>query len=114
MLDQKQFYRLAEALGGIPILGTLPGTPTARAGLRYGDILLAIEGQRTTSIGVYVEMMRNRGEKVLATIFRNGIEHEVTLDFQAQRRQWDVASALEYLMRGRSEDAGGEGPAALN
>lgn len=106
-MSQNKFFSLAKALGGIPILGTLPGTPAARAGLQYGDVLLTIDGQPMASIGDYIEFMKSRGENVLATIFRGGLEREVLLEFNGPRRRcWDAASTLEYLLCGDQDETG--------
>ena len=55
MIAKAAFFALAKALEGIPILGTLSGTPAARAGIRYGDILLSVNGRRTKTMLDYVE-----------------------------------------------------------
>ena len=41
---------LAKALEGIPLLGCLPGSPSHDAGLRYGDVILEVNGRRVRDV----------------------------------------------------------------
>ena len=50
MLPRKSLFALAKALEGLPVLGALEGTPAARAGVRYGDVLLEVNGVRTRTV----------------------------------------------------------------
>ena len=43
MLSRKDLSALADALGGLPILGCLEGSPAAEAAIQKGDILLGIK-----------------------------------------------------------------------
>jgi len=60
-----------------------PGTPAEKAGLRRGDIIIAIDGQRITNESMFVELLREHkpGDKITLTIRRDGrnITKEVTL-----------------------------------
>ena len=55
MISQKAIFELAAALGGIPVLGALAGSPAARAGIRYGDVVLAVNNRRTRTMFDYLE-----------------------------------------------------------
>jgi S1-C subfamily serine protease len=59
MKKRKEILALAEAEDGVPLWGCVPGSPAAVAGLRYGDILLRVNGERVRSIGDYVEAKHN-------------------------------------------------------
>ena len=60
MIPKRSVFALAKALDGIPVLGTLAGTPAAKAGIRYGDILLEVNGMRTLTVAYYIEAMALR------------------------------------------------------
>ena len=47
MIAKRTLFELAKTLDGLPVLGCLAGSPAALAGVRYGDILLSVNGQRT-------------------------------------------------------------------
>jgi len=75
--------QLATSLGGLPILGCLPGSPAARAGLRYGDIVLALDGAPTPSWSAFLQASahRDRAEQALRVrVLRHGRELELVLD----------------------------------
>lgn len=59
MKKRKEILALADAEGGVPLWGCVPGSPAAIAGLRYGDILLRVDGERVRSIKDYVEATDN-------------------------------------------------------
>jgi len=77
---------LADSLGGLPIMGCSSGSPASRAGLRYGDIVLTVEGVPTPSWAAFfqatrfVEPGRRFGERgVCVRVFRQGTELELSL-----------------------------------
>lgn len=55
MQSPRELTHLATALGGVPILGCSKGSPAAKAGLLYGDIILSGDG---TAVGSWSELLR--------------------------------------------------------
>jgi S1-C subfamily serine protease len=88
------------------VLGCLPGTPAALAGVRYGDIVLWVNGQRTRSLGDYVEAKALRTDGMNVVVFRSGEEHPVAFDYDPDRPPLDLAEILTELagMRSLSTD----------
>ena len=79
MKSPKELSTLANLLGGVPILGVLPGSPAARAGLQYGDIVLRVNGIQTET---FVEFLRAHegGQRSLELdVFRNGTNLTLSL-----------------------------------
>src|SRR5664279_628388 len=68
----EQITKLAIALGGLPVLGCRPGSPAARAGIRYGDVLLAVNGVPTPDWKTYVQARAIRERETEIAIFRAG------------------------------------------
>ncbi|MFW6091895.1 MAG: S1C family serine protease, partial [Actinomycetota bacterium] len=61
--------------------GVVPGSPAADAGLRSGDVIVALEGQAVASSDELVVRLRARqpGDEVTLRFERDGTEREVTL-----------------------------------
>jgi S1-C subfamily serine protease len=82
MLSRSDLSRLASTLGGLPVLGCLAGSSAANAGVRYGDVLLAVDGIPTPTWGEFLEARSKCKGTMLARIFRNGAEHEIELELR--------------------------------
>jgi len=81
--------QLATSLGGLPILGCLPGSPAARAGLHYGDIVLSLDGTPTPSWTAFLQAstQRDRPNQALRLrIFRSGGELDLILSLSRTAR----------------------------
>ena len=79
MIAKRSLFALAKGLEGVPILGALGGTSAARAGLRYGDVLLEVNGRRTRSIEEYIEAKDLRQGGMSVVVFRAG--EQIALEF---------------------------------
>lgn len=72
MLTWDEVARLATLLHGIPVLGYRPGSPAARAGVKYGDILTMVNNVPTPDWTAYIEARaRDRGQMRIE-LFRAG------------------------------------------
>lgn len=111
MIPRSALFELAKALEGLPVLGCLQGTPAARAGVRYGDILLTVNGKRTRTFGDYIEAkaLSNDGMKVV--VFRSGESRSVELEYDANRPRMDAMEVLVEVaaMRALPVDVTGDG-----
>jgi len=97
VIARKSLFALAKALEGIPVLGALEGTPAARAGVRYGDILISVNGRRTRTFGDYVEAKDLRKDGMQIVVFRAGEERLTELTYDESRKV-DPASLLAELV----------------
>jgi S1-C subfamily serine protease len=93
MQSRTDLFRLAAAIGGVPILGCLDGSPAAEAGVRYGDILLSVDGLPTATWDDFLEARSRSKGGFLARIFRGGDEFEVSIEFRRRENK----SPLEVL-----------------
>ena len=99
MMQRKQLEQIAATVKGVPVWGCLPGSTAAQAGVRYGDIVLAVNGVPTPSIVEYLEGRKLRADGFDLRLFRDGIEIEVFVPF---RRPSDPMAALvEQIADGR-------------
>lgn len=84
MQTPAELTRLADFLNGLPIMGCSGGSPAARAGLRYGDIVLSIEGTPTPSWEAFFQAGAARGRPVSLSVFRQGRQLELRLELRGR------------------------------
>ncbi|MBX7115451.1 MAG: PDZ domain-containing protein [Myxococcaceae bacterium] len=93
-MKKDDLTNLAEALGGLCLLGTMPGSPADRAGLRYGDIVLEVNDKRTSTWEEYAEAVSKLSGTMSVRFFRDGAEHLVNLALPKVRQAIDSAALL--------------------
>lgn len=98
MIPRKSLFSLADALDGLAVLGALAGTPAAKAGVRYGDILLAVNGKRVRTVADYVEAKNLRADGMDVVVFRAGEERVITLSYGGESKAADPAAILAELV----------------
>lgn len=105
MIPKKSIFELAAALGGIPVLGALASSPAARAGIRYGDVVLSVNGRKTPTVIDYVEAKALRLDGMDLVVFRGAEELTIRLVYQrSSGASPDVASLLAELIGMRIVD----------
>lgn len=109
MQNRAALSKLAEALGGLPILGCLEGSPADEAGVRYGDVLLAIDGMATRTWDDFLQARAKSQGRFLARIFRDGAEFEIEVPLKPATK-----SPLETLLELVDQRLGGDGGAEVN
>lgn len=113
---------IANALG-LPVkagalIGQIePGSPAEKAGLKAGDAIIAIDGRALLSSNHLRNNvgLRERGEKIKITIFRNGKRRDVTVRVGKPRvSELDVKSAVPQLAGTRITEIPANHPAKGN
>jgi predicted metalloprotease with PDZ domain len=97
-IARKSLFARAKALERLPVLGALEGTPAARAGVRYGDVLLSVNGMRTRTVSDYVEAKNLRSDGMAIVVFRSGEERLADLAYDGPARPLDPAALLAELV----------------
>jgi S1-C subfamily serine protease len=101
MFDARALEELAVALEGIAILGVLPRSPAALAGVRFGDVLLEMNGARVRSWADYVRATSERRDGMEAVVFRGGASIRLKLDTHASSAPPDyLAVVIEMASNG--------------
>jgi len=99
MLKRTELEKTAKILGGLLIWRSSPRGDAARAGVRQGDILLAVNGVPTPDVMSFMYARRLRQDRVTLDLFRFGerlrIEVELSLpqDESATARSSSQASS---------------------
>lgn len=99
MLQRKQLEEIAATIQGVPVWGCLPGSTAAQAGVRYGDIVLAVNGVRTPSVAEYLEGRKLRTDGYELLLFREGEELTLFVPFRAPEDP--MAALAEQIADGR-------------
>jgi C-terminal processing protease CtpA/Prc len=99
LLKRQDLIQLARSLNGLPVYGCLPGSPAEKAGVRFGDVLLSVDGLATPTWEAYIEARAHSGESIRLRLFRNGTEFEVdvVLDRSLTHDASTLVSALGIL-----------------
>jgi len=107
VINKSNLVELAAALGGLPVYGCLPGSPADQAGVRYGDVLLAVDGHVTPSWDAYLAARQRSGASIRLRLFRDAREFEV--DVVLNKGGFDQATLAATLgMLGNGPPMGDE------
>jgi C-terminal processing protease CtpA/Prc len=87
---------MAAALGGLPVLGCLPGSPVDKAGVKSGDVLLSVDGQLTPSWDAYIAARETSGPSIRLRLSRDGREFEV--DVALERSEGGALATLSAAL----------------
>jgi S1-C subfamily serine protease len=100
MLKWDDVTRLAARLHGIPVLGCRPGSPAARAGVQYGDVLMMVNDLPTPDWTAYLEA-RARGQgQMRVELFRAGETLVLEFALSTPGEPVDTAGLLDELIEG--------------
>lgn len=93
MKSPAEVLAIAKILEGIPIWGVLPGSAAHRAGLRYGDIVVRVNGTPTRSFIEFLTASDVRDGRLAFDVVRDGSPIELVVI---------AGSAIEERARGES------------
>jgi len=70
--DLAQYFGL-DSTEGVVVVGTVPGSPADRAGLRQGDVILKLDNEPVPDVDALVERVKKAGigQKILLLVYRN-------------------------------------------
>lgn len=113
LIDRVELTKLATALGGLPVLACRAGSPAARAGIRYGDIVLAVNGIKTPDWAAFIEARGKNQRTMQLELFREGTQLSLEIELTGSV-DIDPPSLLAELIAERIVpiSGGGEGGAS--
>ncbi|MFT3710894.1 MAG: PDZ domain-containing protein [Archangium sp.] len=89
-MSKEELMQLAAALKGLCVLGCLPGSPSDLAGLRYGDVVLEVNGVLTDDWAAFMKAVSGQRDTMSVRYFRDGEEHFVELVLPQKSDRPDV------------------------
>lgn len=87
MKSPREIQAVADILGGVPILGVVPGSPAECSGLRYGDIVLSLNGVATDSFEAFLCAHDTNSGELAIEVFRDGARLAFTMSVPRRRAQ---------------------------
>ncbi|HMJ14181.1 MAG TPA: PDZ domain-containing protein [Polyangiaceae bacterium] len=101
-MNRSQLQRIASTLGGIAVWTTCEGSLARAAGLRYGDVILSVNGQPTPSIRAYFRAKSLCSEGMTLTYFRAGRTHAISIPLPRAAAAPSVESSLNEFVSSRA------------
>jgi S1-C subfamily serine protease len=101
MIPRQQLQAIADAVQGIPVWGCLAGSTAAEAGVRYGDIVLEVNGLRTITIDDYLAGRKLRSDGIALRLFRDGSELTLFVELRPMKPEQGWEMMLELIAEGR-------------
>jgi serine protease Do len=87
LTDQLAEYFKVKGGRGVLIVEVQENTPAARAGLKAGDVIIAVDNQTTEDVDALLNAIRKKDEgQITLQIVRNGSQQSVTLTLEKTRR----------------------------
>lgn len=74
-------------MNGIAILGALPGSPAEECGLKYGDVLLSVNGCAMSTVEDFLQARSSAQGTMEIMVRRGGHVMEFTLDVSKKERK---------------------------
>ncbi len=97
MGEQGTNQKIADTYGGILVLGALPGSPAAELGLRYGDVLLSVNGMRTSVVEHFLEARTLDTKRMRLELVRSGQTLILELDISRRNTKKTLQDVAEHL-----------------
>ncbi|MCR8921338.1 DegQ family serine endoprotease [Dasania sp. GY-MA-18] len=105
--ELRKHFNLENGQQGVFITGVSEGSPADKAGLKDGDVIIAIDDEKTTSAGHLRSQigMRAIGDKVAVTLIRDGREKTIKVKVGESQSLSQLNKRLHQLLDGsRFED----------
>ena len=111
--DLRDAFALKNGQAGVLISDVSKGSPAEKAGLQSGDVIIMVDGKKTTSTGQLRSIIgvKEIGDSVQVTILREGKEKKLKISIAAPQQTTITKGELHPLLEGVSfeNDSDGNG-----
>lgn len=100
--DLRKAFDIENGQGGVLVTNVMEDSPAEDAGLKSGDIIIAVDGNRTTSTGQLRSQigMKAIGDKVILTILRDGDEERIKVKIAKASSLASFPGKIHELLEG--------------
>ncbi|WDE11742.1 DegQ family serine endoprotease [Thalassomonas haliotis] len=100
--DLRKAFDIANGQGGVLVTNVMEDSPAEDAGLKSGDVIVAVDGKQTTSTGQLRSQigMRTIGDKVTLTVIRDGDEEIIKVKVGKPSSITGLSGKIHALLEG--------------
>ena len=100
--DLQKAFNLENGQNGVLITGVTDKSPAKRSGLKPGDVITAVNGEKTSSTGLLRSQIgvHSVGDKIKLTIIRGGKEKDITVKIEKIQQLASSSDNLHPLLKG--------------
>lgn len=100
--DLQKAFNLQNGQNGVLITGVADKSPAKKSGLKPGDVIIAVNGEKTSSTGLLRSQIgvHSVGDKINLTIIREGKQKSVTVKLEKIQQLATASDHLHPLLKG--------------
>ena len=100
--DLRKAFDIENGQGGVLVTNVMEDSPAEDAGLKSGDVIIAVDGQKTTSTGKLRSQvgMKMIGERVTLTLLRDGDEKRINVKVGKPSSLASLSGKVHQLLDG--------------
>ena len=100
--DLRKAFDIENGQGGVLVTNVMENSPAENAGVKSGDVIIAVDGNKTTSTGQLRSQigMREIGERVTLTVLRDGDEKRIKVKIGKPSSLASLSGKVHELLDG--------------
>jgi len=100
--DLRKAFDIENGQGGVLVTNVMEDSPAEDAGLKSGDVIIAVDGKKTTSTGQLRSQigMKTIGEHITLTVLRDGDEERIKVKVGKPSDMASISGKVHELLEG--------------